>query len=456
MSAVRPADDVDFDSEVPLLIVGAGAAGLCAALAAHEAGIEPVLIERDAVPTGSTALSAGLIPAAGTRFQRDQDITDSAKLFADDIARKAHGEADAKLVRLVAERAGPTVEWLAGTYALPFDVITDFNYPGHAAHRMHGLPSRTGAELIDRLRAAVEGCDIPMLTGRVCETLFADEDGFIEGVEIAANGTRETIGCGALVLACNGYGGNRALVRQHIPEMADALYFGHPGNQGDAVLWGEALGARLAHLSAYQGHGSVATPNNILITWAALMEGGFQVNRDGRRFWNEALGYSEAAAEVLRQPGGIAFDVFDTRIAAVARQFEDFKQAEKAGALIVADTIEELASRIGVPAEALRSELDGIVLGAPDRFGRMLDKKLAAPYCAIKVTGALFHTQGGLAIDTQARVLRRNGRPLPNLFAAGGAAVGVSGAQAFGYLSGNGLLTATVFGRIAGTSAAQL
>jgi len=110
MSAVRSADDVDFDSEVPLLIVGAGAAGLCAALAAHEAGIEPVLVERDAVPTGSTALSAGLIPAAGTRFQRQQGITDSAKLFADDIARKAHGEADAKLVRLVAERAGATFE----------------------------------------------------------------------------------------------------------------------------------------------------------------------------------------------------------------------------------------------------------------------------------------------------------------------------------------------------------
>ncbi|MBV8837891.1 MAG: FAD-binding protein [Alphaproteobacteria bacterium] len=452
---VRSADDLDFDSEVPLLIVGAGAAGLCAALAAHEAGIEPVLIERDAVPTGSTALSAGLIPAAGTRFQRQQGITDSAKLFADDIAHKAHGEADAKLVRLVADRAGPTVEWLADAYGMPFDVITDFNYPGHAAHRMHGLPSRTGAELVDRLRAAVEACDIPMLTGRRCETLFADEDGFIEGVEIEANGARETIGCGALVLACNGYGGNRALVRRHIPEMADALYFGHPGNQGDAVLWGEALGARLGHLSAYQGHGSVATPHNILITWAALMEGGFQVNRDGRRFWNEAVGYSEAAAEVLRQPGGFAFDVFDTRIAAVARQFEDFKQAERAGALIVANTIEELASRIGVPADALRQERDRIVIGAPDRFGRVVDKPLAPPYCAIKVTGALFHTQGGLAIDTQARVLRRNGRPLPNLFAAGGAAAGVSGAQASGYLSGNGLLTATVLGRIAGTSAAR-
>lgn len=454
MNSVQSSEDADFDSEVPLLIIGAGAAGLCAALAAHEAGIEPVLVERDAVPSGSTALSAGLIPAAGTRFQTERGVEDSPKLFAEDIARKAHGEADTKLVRAVADNAGRTVEWLADTFAMPFEVITDFNYPGHSAHRMHGLPSRTGRELIDRLRSAVEECDIPILSGRVCETLFADdEDGFIEGVALADG---ETIGCGALVLACNGYGGNPELVRRCIPEMGDALYFGHPGNQGDAVLWGEALGARLAHLSGYQGHGSVATPHNILITWAANTEGGFQVNRDGRRFWNESVGYSEAAAEVLRQPDGIAFDIFDERIARVARQFEDFKNAERAGALITADSIEALAARIGVQADALRGELDDIALGTPDRFGRTFQKALAAPYCAIKVTGALFHTQGGLAVDAKARVLRQNGRPFPNLFAAGGAAAGVSGGQASGYLSGNGLLTATVLGRIAGTSAATL
>jgi fumarate reductase flavoprotein subunit len=453
MNGVQPSEEVDFDSEVPVLIVGAGAAGLCAALAASEAGIEPVVIERDAVPAGSTALSAGLIPAAGTRFQRARGIADSAALFADDIARKAHGEADAKLVRAAAENAGPTVEWLAETYALPFEVITDFNYPGHSAHRMHGLPSRTGAELIDRLRSAVEARDIPILTGRVCETLFADEDGFIEGVEIAGG---ETIGCGALVLCCNGYGGNAELVRRHIPEMGEALYFGHPGNQGDAVKWGGALGARLAALSGYQGHGSVATPHNILITWAAITEGGFQVNAQGRRFHNEALGYSEAAAEVLRQPGGIAFDIFDARIAGVARQFEDFRNAEEAGALIAAGSIDELAARIAVPREALRTELESIALGVPDRFARTFEKKLTAPYCAIKVTGALFHTQGGLAIDVQARVLDAKGRTFLNLFAAGGAAVGVSGSQAAGYLSGNGLLTASVFGRIAGENAAKL
>jgi fumarate reductase flavoprotein subunit len=453
--SVRSAAGVSFESEAQVLIIGAGAAGLCAALAAAEAGAEPALIERDAVPAGSTALSAGLIPAAGTRFQRAQGIADTAHIFAEDIQRKAHGEADPVLVRAVAEGAGPTVEWLADTYALPFDVIANFNYPGHSAFRMHGLPSRTGAELIDRLRAAVEARGIPILTGAFAETLFA-EDGLIRGIAVRRRNGAEHVGCRALVLACNGYGGDPALVRRHIPEMRDALYFGHVGNCGDAIHWGEALGARLAHLSGYQGHGSVATPHNILITWAAIMEGGIQVNTDGRRFHNEALGYSEAAAHVLRQPCGIAFDIFDERIAGVARQFPDFRDAEKAGAMFAADTLDALASAIAVPPDALREEIDA--LSGEDRFGRHHDsaKALHPPYRAIKVTGSLFHTQGGLAVDAQARVLRQDGRTFPNVFAAGGAAAGVSGNTAAGYLSGNGLLTSTVLGRIAGDAAGRL
>ncbi len=462
MSDVRPAAGVAFDSEAPVLIIGAGAAGLCAALAASEAGADPVVIERDAVPAGSTALSAGLIPAAGTRFQRAQVIADSSELFAADIQRKAHGTADPLLVAALSEGAGRAIEWLAERYALPFDVITNFNYPGHSALRMHGLPSRTGAELIDRLRSAVEARAIPILTDAVGATLFADADGCIRGIEARRGAGVERIGCGALILACNGYGGEPALVRRFIPEMADALYFGHAGNRGDAVIWGEALGARLSHLSGYQGHGSVATPHNILITWAVIMEGGFQVNREGLRFANEALGYSEHAAQVLRQPGGIGFDIFDERIAGIARQFQDFRDAEAAGAVIAADSIEELANAIGVTPQALNIELAAIdtaaQTGTPDRFGRSFDpaKRLAPLYRAIKVTGALFHTQGGLAVDAQARVLRQSGTPFPNLFAAGGAAVGVSGPTAAGYLSGNGLLTATTLGRIAGGAAARM
>ncbi len=462
MSVVQTFNGEKFGAQVALLIVGAGAAGLCAALAAKEAGVDAVLIERDAVPSGSTALSAGLIPAAGTRFQRDQGIADSPELFAADIRRKAHDEGDPTIVDAVARGAGPLIEWLADSYGLPFDVVDNFNYPGHSALRMHGLSTRTGRELIDRLRNAAEANDIVILTERVAERLLVGANGRIAGIEIArADGVSERIGCDALILACNGYGGNPDLVRRFIPEMADALYFGHPGNRGDAVLWGEALGASLTHLGAYQGHGSVATPHNILITWAAIMQGGIQINAEGRRFCDESRGYSEEAAEVLRQPGGIAWDVFDERIAGVGRQFEDFRAAERAGAILSADTVDALAQAMHVPSEVFSAEWKEVEdlksRSEQDRFGRRfaLDQKCSAPFRAVKVTGALFHTQGGLAIDASARVRRKAGGVFPNLFAAGGAAAGVSGSSAEGYLSGNGLLTATVLGRLAGDNAAR-
>jgi fumarate reductase flavoprotein subunit len=462
MSKVSYVFDAKFDVDVPLLIVGAGAAGLCAALAAKEAGIAPLVIERDAVPAGSTALSAGLIPAAATRFQRAKGITDSPQLFAADIQRKANDEADAAVVDAVAHGAGMLVEWLADRYGLPFDVVDNFNYPGHSAMRMHGLPTRTGLELINRLRHAAESRDIAIISERIADGLLAEPDGRIRGVEILrGDGRRERIGCAALILACNGFGGNHDLVRRFIPEMADALYFGHPGNRGDAVMWGEALGARLSHLGAYQGHGSVATPHNILITWATIMQGGIQINRDGLRFCDETRGYSEQAAEVLRQPGAIAWIVFDARIAAVARQFEDFRDAERAGAILTGHSTAELAGAMRVPAATFASEWMGVeslkAKSGQDRYGRRLapQELCVAPFHAVKVTGALFHTQGGLAIDGVGRVRRKDGTLLPNLFAGGGAAAGVSGSSAAGYLSGNGLLTATVLGRLAGQAAAS-
>jgi fumarate reductase flavoprotein subunit len=461
MGTVVAATNEKFDTRVPVLIVGAGTAGLCAALAAKEAGVDPLVVERDAVPMGSTALSAGLIPAAGTRFQRSKGIADNPQLFAADIQRKAKGEADSSVVDAVAQGAGKTVEWLADRYGLPFDVIDNFNYPGHSAMRMHGLPTRTGSELIDRLRNAAEAADISIVTKCVVDALFVDSGGSVCGVEIVrGDGTRERIGCDALILACNGYGGNPDLVRRFIPEMANALYFGHPGNCGDAVIWGDALDARLSHLGAYQGHGSVATPHNILISWAVIMQGGIQVNRDGRRFCDESRGYSEQAADVLRQPDGIAWSVFDARIALVARQFEDFRNAERAGAILTSESIEALASAMRVPAPPVAAEWAEVeelkAKSEQDHYGRQFapEQRCSTPFHAVRVTGSLFHTQGGLAIDANGRVRRKDGSLFPNLFAAGGAAAGVSGSTAAGYLSGNGLLTAAVLGRLAGQAAA--
>jgi fumarate reductase flavoprotein subunit len=450
-----------FDYRVPLVVIGAGAAGLVAALSAHEAGEEVLVLERDPLPRGSTALSAGLVPAAATRWQRAAGIVDTPELFASDILRKAHGEPDAQIVDHVTRLAGPVLEWLSDRHDLKFSVIEDFSYPGHSARRMHGLASRSGEELIDALRAAAEACDIPVICDAHVTTLFANEADRVLGLAFARpDGSVEEIGCDRLILACNGYGGNRALVAEHIPSLADATYFGHAGNQGDALSWGQALGAATRHLNGHQGHGSVAHPAGILISWATITEGGFQVNSQGERFSNEAKGYSEQAAEVLKQPDGVAWTVFDARIAAITRQFEDFRRAEAMGAVLSAESLPQLAVRMGLPEEALRRTAEAVdackQAGAEDGFGRDFagSQPLSAPYCAVRVTGALFHTQGGLVIDTQARVLRPDGTPLPNLYAAGGAACGVSGNDASGYLSGNGLLTAVTLGRTAGATVA--
>ncbi|SFB16388.1 fumarate reductase flavoprotein subunit [Rhizobium sp. NFR07] len=455
--------DREFELSVPLVIIGGGAAGLVAALSAKAEGIDPLVLERDAVPRGSTALSAGLIPAPGTRWQRAAGVIDTPETFAADILHKADDEPDPNLVRLVTKTIGPTLEWLAEAHGLPFSLVDNFRYPGHSELRMHGLPSRSGEELIDRLRTACEQAGIDILTDAHVDTLIASAGGEIRGIVVERpDGSREEIGCDALILACNGYGGNPALVAEHIPSMREATYFGHPGNQGDALIWGEALDAATRHLGGHQGHGSVAHPVGILISWATVMEGGFQVNAEGRRFSNEAKGYSEQAANVLTQPDGIAWTVFDARIADIARQFEDFRQAEQAKAIVAADTIEELAAKMQVDPAALSSTFndveEGKSLGRSDPFGRNFASvpRLIAPYRAVKVTGALFHTQGGLATDGQARVVRQDGSAIENLFAAGGAACGVSGSGASGYLSGNGLLTAVALGRVSGLSAANM
>ena len=447
--AVLPPRETDF--EIETLIIGAGACGMVAALAAREAGQEVLVLEADAVASGSTALSAGLIPAAGTRFQAEAGIADDSDLFAKDIQAKAKGENDQSLVDTLAKGAGPVIEWLTDRYGLPFSLVSDFDYPGHSRRRMHGLPSRSGQELVDRLRTACEDQGIDIIYKRRVDTLFADGNRITAVQASRGDGGAEIIGCERLILACNGFGGNRALVRQHMPDIADALWFGHEGNQGEAIGWAEALGAKTRHLGAYQGHGNVAHPNGILITWAVITEGGVQVNLRGERFWNEAQGYSEAARHVMAQPEGVAWTIFDTRIAAIARQFADFKEAEAQGAVRTAETVEALARTCGLDETALAASLQSIPRDGADGFGRRFTGPgLQPPYCAVKVTGALFHTQGGLEVSDHARVVAEDGSLFPNLYAAGGAACGVSGSGDSGYLSGNGLLAAVVLGHLAG------
>ncbi|CAN5694657.1 FAD-dependent oxidoreductase [soil metagenome] len=467
---IRRAERIDAPVHVDVAIVGAGACGLTTALMLHDAGIDCVVLERDAVPSGSTALSSGFIPAPGTLAQRAQGIEDdSAARFAADIQAKAHGRAAPALVDAYAQAIGTALDALQQRHGFDWQVLDGFLYPGHSRHRMHTLPPKTGASLMARLQAAVEAVGIPVLTQAVVDTLYVDADDRALGVGyLRPDGQEETLGCDVLVLACNGFGGNAAMVRTLLPEMADAAFGGHAGNDGSAVRWGEALGARLRDLGGYQGHGSWVTPQGALMSWAVMMEGGVQINGEGRRFHDETLGYSEAAVHVLAQPGGIAWNVFDAPLLDLARGFPDFCDAEAAGALRRCESVAALAACIGCDAAVLQATLDAMrdsdTSGISDTSdttdlqpdGRRFQRAVDAPYFAVKVTGALFHTQGGLDVTPDMRVLRADGTPLPNLLAAGGAAGGVSGDAVWGYLSGNGLLSAVAGGSLAAATAAAL
>jgi fumarate reductase flavoprotein subunit len=461
MTVLSP-HDAKFEAEVAVAIIGAGACGLTAALSAQELTDDLLVVERDPVPAGSTEMSSGMIPASASRFQREAGIDDSPARMAADIMAKNDHQADPAVVDAVCRLSGPTVEWLVDTKDVPLALVQGFLYPGHSRHRMHAPPDLTGASLVGALTRAVEGLGVPILLGSAVTHLFADSDGTVRGLRLdRPGGETEDIGCRALVLACSGFAGNPDMVRAYIPEMADAEFHGHTGNKGDAVNWGLALGAAVRHMSAFQGHGSLAYPHRSLITWALMMEGGIQVNVRGERFSNEHQGYSEQALEVLRQPEGRAWDLFDDRLLELGRTFDDFRVAEAAGALKSGRTIDELAMEIGVPVATLKSTIDDCAQYAAgqrvDPFGRDFTTQpgLVPPYHAVRVTGALFHTQGGLVVDAKARVLREDGTALPNLFAGGGAACGVSGATVKGYLSGNGLLSAVLLGRLAGESAAR-
>jgi fumarate reductase flavoprotein subunit len=435
---------------VPVAIVGAGACGLTAALLLADAGIECVLLERDASPSGSTALSSGFIPAAGTRAQQRKVVSDSAQQFASDIQAKAHGTAAPHLVQAYAQAIGPALDTLEQSHGLVFELLEGFLYPGHGALRMHAVPERTGAALMARLLAAAAAAGVTLLTQALVRELWIGDAGQVTGVGYQRpDGSVERLRCDAVLLACNGFGGNPALVRELLPQMKDATFAGHGGNDGSAIVWGRALGARLADLGGYQGHGSWAVPHGVLVSWALMVEGAIQVNAQGRRFHDETQGYSEAAVQVLAQPGGIAWNVFDAALLEFARGFPDFLEAQAAGAVRQAADIPALAALIGCDASTLASTLATVQPDAVAADGRRFQRALQAPYCAVKVTGALFHTQGGLDIDAHCRVLRQDGTPWPNLLAAGGAARGVSGNAVWGYLSGNGLLSAVAGGAIA-------
>ena len=442
----------------PLVVVGAGACGMLAALAAAKRGVRVLVLEKGGELAGNTVRSTGLIPAAGTRFQKEVGVLDDTPdLMAEDIFKKNNHESDKELTHLLCKESAPLVEWLADEAGCEMVCFTDFLYPGQSRLRMHGPKKSYGSELARQLEDAIRKDPKVELRTNVPVSGLAWDGTRVSGVETADG----TIAAGAVILALNGFAGNQEMVREHLgPEAASALYYGSPNNTGEGILWGVSLGAATEHMGSYQGHASVAAPDGPLVTWGVVVNGAILVNREGRRFGNETVGYSEYAGAVMAQPGGEAWEIFD-KVVYEASRGTRLEEVIEAGKVVCSETLEDLAATFGLPAGPLAKTVEETNRSArgeaPDPFGReeLGGGPLEPPFCGIHVRGALFHTQGGLKVDTRARVLRPDGSCISGLYAGGGTAVGVSGKGYKGYSSGNGLLAATVLGKIAGEAAAE-
>lgn len=455
MTSTHEGTDVDVD----VVVVGAGGGGLAAALAVADAGRSVVVLEKLDRAGGNTALSTGSIPAAGSRLQREAGVEDSVERMVADLLRQS-GPHDAEaLTRRLSETSGDLVDWLVDTHAVDLSLITDYKHVGHSVTRLHAPASRRGSDLVAGLLAACERAGVEVLVGNPVTRLVV-EDGRVSGVVVAGDRVEEyTLRCHAVVLASNGFAANKALIEEWIPELSSVEYFGAHGSTGEGIEWGLGLGGYLQNASAFQGYAAVSYPYGSLLSWTTVEKGAVIVDATGSRLGDEIIGYSGFTAEVLRGTAP-SFVVYDTRIKAIALKEEEYAELVEMGGAREFDTIDELAAAIGIDAAALAATIadyNAAASGdAPDAH-RRTDFGLApltAPFVVSRVTPGLFHTQGGLAVDDDGRVLRSGGDVVPGLFAVGGVAAGVSGkAGGRGYSSGNGLLAAIGLGRLAGIAA---
>lgn len=447
-----------WDLETDLVIVGAGGCGLMAAYAAAKRGIEIILLEKDSRAGCNTELASGSIPAAGTRFQQAAGLDGTPEQMADDILHKNHGQANRAIVLELCRRSRDIIDLLVDEVGLPMTLNTDSSRYGFSFLRLHNPPGRSGAPLVAALHEALKRFPNVTFADRTPgDGLITDEVGKVIGVLAGADGT-ERIGAKKVILACDGFGANREMLRRFVPEMADVACIGAGGNTGDGICWGMALGASVEHMTGYQGHGFVCPGYGTRLLPEMPMLGAIIVNRNAERFTREDLGYSELAGIVLAQPEGRAVEIFDQRIYDILAPNAHFRETIEAGALRSASSIEDLAALFHLDPATLRQTFDAYQRDAQirqDRFGReTFGAPLTPPFYGATITGALAHTQGGLSVDIHARVLRPDGSVILNLYAGGGTAAGISGDGPDGYLSGNGLLSALGLGLIAGEHAA--
>ena len=428
----------DYD----VIVIGGGAAGMAAAITAHDRGARVLLFESETKLGGSTALSGGWFFAAGTSVQRAAGIVDdSPQAMFDYYAQVNQWRIDPPVVRRLCEEAGAALEWLVS-------LGVDFPVKGLKRSGMETVarghqPVGRGAEITEMLERALRARAIDIALGNRVERLLPDG--------VVARGDKAT--ADALVIATGGFGQNRDMLRRCYPTAGEKhSSMSAAGSQGDGITMAAAHGAALT------GHDT-----GLLIPCASIARGQIEpggwamlVNRHGRRFIDESSYYSVLSL-AIRAEGGYCFAIFDEatrRRAPLDGSFgdllgdhdlDDARMASWSDEAVRAKDVEGLAECIGVPPRVLRGAVEHAP--APLALHR-------APYYAVRITpGVVALTACGLTIDVEARVLDEAGDPIAGWFAAGETTGNVVGDMYIA--SGNSIANCVVYGRIAGDNAAR-
>lgn len=448
------ADNKVEDTSTDIVIIGAGGAGLTAAIEATIDGSEVIVVEKNSFMGGNTNYATGGMNAAATKQQEAKGIEDSPELFYEDTMKGGHNLNNPELVKTLTENSAGVIEWLEGLGA---DLSKVSRSGGQSVDRIHTTKdgSAIGGHLMEVFEKNINELDIDVrLNTKAVEILSAENKA--TGIKVETeDGQQYNIEAKAVIVASGGFGANQDIVVEYKPELEGFGTTNHPGATGDALAMIEKLDVALVDMEQIQTHPTVVPVKNKMITEGVRGEGAVLVNRDGKRFINELETRDVVSKAILAQEGKTAFEIFDSgvydRLAAI-------KKYKDGGLLTEAATIKELADKIGVNGEALEKTINtynGYFKAQEDKdFGRrvLAGELTTGPFYAVEVAPAIHHTMGGIRINTNAEVINNSGNVVEGLFAAGEVTGGVHGGNRLG---GNAVADITIFGRIAGKSASN-
>lgn len=440
-----------------LLIVGSGAAGFTASMAAREAGVKNlIMIEKMAVPGGNSQLAAGGMNAAGTKFQKQAGIEDNPQLMFDDTMKGGKNVSNPDLVRVLADKSNESIEWLDKHGATLSHVGQG---GGSSAARMHGPADGAfvGPYLSKFFRdeAAKSNLDLRLNTKLV--KLIKGTNGEITGALVKGKHTGiYQIDAKAVILATGGIGANPELIQKLRPDISPEVKTSNqPGSQGGGIILGENVGAAVVDAKEIQLNPTLLVGSPVIVSETVRGAGAVFVNKEGKRFISELTTRDKTSAAVSKQTGGVAYEIFDQKVRDKVKQTG---AAFELGLAKEGRTLEELGKNAGIDPKNLAATIAQYnkyaEAGNDPEFGRpKISAKVDTPnFYAIEVTPAIHYYMGGLKINPQAKVIDKNGKVIEGLFAAGEVTGGVHGKNRLG---GNSISETITFGRISGEEAAK-